>query len=1164
MKTPPQAFEITPGLAMIHSNRMEDLRDLLIDWCRRHPLPPFEQETILAQSNGIAQWLKHGLAGDDGLGICAGVTFDLPARFLWQIYRTVLTDSRIPETSPLDREPLTWRLYRLLPGLIEHEPERYAPLQRFLAHDPHQHKRYQLAEQLAALYDQYQVHRPDWLQNWQAGHDTLVLKALDGTPEPLPQDQGWQSPLWRALTGTLPETEQTCSRAVLNQRLIKRLEQSALGALPSPARLPRRLIVFGISSLPRETLRAITALGQVSQVLFFVQNPCQHYWADLIEGGELLAHAARRQTRKQGFPQDFSAEDLHLHGNPLLAAWGKQGRDFVRLLEEWDQPDTYRDWFQTIDHYVANDCPTLLAQVQNAILDLTPLPSSPGQRDTIAPDDASIVFHVAHSPQREVEILHDQLLRLFDQAVEGTDRCQPRDVIVMVPDIDRYAPHIEAVFGQQAHDDHRQIPYSLADRHDRGHNPLHVALEYLLNLPEARLTASEVLNLLDLAAIRQRLELDAGDIPLLRRWIEESGIRWGLDGEHRQTLLDEVDVSQNTWQFGLDRLLLGYSMGDGEVYDDRITPYAGIGGIESDRLGPLCQLLERLHHYRKLLSEPVAPEVWGERLRALLADFFRVTEANERQSLERLHDALDVWLAHCAAAGLVEALPIQVLREAWLTRIDEPQLTQRFLAGRVNFCTLMPMRSIPFKVICLLGMNDGDFPRSQPQRSFDLMSRPGAYRPGDRARREDDRYMFLEALLAARQRLYISWVGRSIRDDTSLPPSVLVQQLRDYLEAGWALPALASLTVEHPLQPFSPAYFDPKNRPRLFTYAREWQACVTETPTPATPNAPTLPEQLKLSDLQAFFDKPVRYFFNQRLGVFFEGGGNTTSDDERFTLDHLEKYQLGSAFVRMKLRDLTRDDGQEAGFEAYLKKQALQGELPLGGFGVLTQQAHQEQAEQVAAQYQTLLEKWPVAVEKPKATGAITCALPKGDTIRLEDWLTGLRYARDDPDHYAFIATRPAEVLDEKRLPKHHYLTRLWVQHIVAHAAGLTLTSFLVGEDAIITLNPLDDAKAARETLDALVTAWYAGIQAPLPLACKTAFAWLKANDAPDSKAREAYEGGYERPGEVEQDAYLYRAYPTADALLSAVVDGKTFVDWIALLYWPLFVNARRYTGDHS
>ncbi|MGI9213097.1 MAG: exodeoxyribonuclease V subunit gamma, partial [Methylococcaceae bacterium] len=421
--------------------------------------------------------------------------------------------------------------------------------------------------QLAGLYDQYQVHRPDWLQKW--SNDPNHPEALP------PEGQHWQTHLWQAVLAAAPESAKTSNRAFLHEPYLEALKANH-STLLSSGQIPSRLIVFGISSLPRQTLEAITALGTVSQVFFFVQNPCKHYWADLIEGRELLTHAAKRQARKPGTPEYMTGEDLHLHGNPLLAAWGKQGRDFVRLLEVWDDPEQYRDWFQKIDWYddESSQANCLLHEVQNAILNLDPLPAAPEQRKPLKTGDDSIVFHIAHSPQREVEILHDQLLSLFDQP--DTDRLEPRDVIVMVPDIDRYAPHIDAVFGQSAQDDARQIPYSLADQRERGHDPILMALEYLLNLPEARITASEVLNLLDLSTISRRFGLEAENIPLIRRWIREAGIRWGLDGAHRGRILGIQNPTlaheQNTWQFGLHRLLLGYCMGDAQVYNDQIAP----------------------------------------------------------------------------------------------------------------------------------------------------------------------------------------------------------------------------------------------------------------------------------------------------------------------------------------------------------------------------------------------------------------------------------------------------------------------------------------------------------------------------------------------------------------------------------------------------------------
>ena len=758
---------IQPGLMVIHGNRMEDLRELLTAWLARAPLRPLEDELMLVQSNGIAQWLKWALArpaGEGGLGISAAIDVQLPGRFLWAAYRSVLGREAVPTTSPFDKSRLSWRLLRLLPAHL-HEAD-FAPLRDFLRDDPDERKRFQLAERVADLFDQYQVYRADWLTDWE--HERYELRDdLRGAHTALPADQRWQARLWQLLLHDVGE-ERHNHRAAVHQAFLKRI--ASLTA--RPATLPRRIVVFGISSLPQQTLEALTALSRFSQVMLLVANPCRHYWADIIEDRELLKTSQRRHGLKPGLPDEPRYEDLHLHANPLLAAWGRQGRDYIRLLDAFDKPEGYRNqfaaWNRSIDLFADTDASTLLRQMQQAILDLEPLPADPAQRKPWRDNDGSLRFHVAHNPQREVEILHDQLLAMFENAAQRGEPLSPRDVIVMVPDIQTYAPHVQAVFGRLPPDDPRHLPFSVADQPSRGAVPLMVALEHLLSLPESRFAVSDLLDLLDVPALRARFDIDDNGLPTLRRWIEGAGIRWGLDREQKQSL-ELPGIEQNTWRFGLRRMLLGYAVGDGETWHG-IAPYGEVGGLDAALIGPLILLLDRLEQWWTRMREPATPNAWHERLQQLLIDFFDADDPSDSDRLTRLNDALDEWQQACAEADFTSPLPLNIVREHWLTAMDESRLSQRFMGGAVSFGTLMPMRAIPFRVVCLLGMNDGDYPRRQAPADFDLMAQPGHARPGDRSRREDDRYLFLEALASARDTLYVSWVGRNVRDNSVLPP----------------------------------------------------------------------------------------------------------------------------------------------------------------------------------------------------------------------------------------------------------------------------------------------------------------------------------------------------------------------------------------------------------
>ncbi|OZI37009.1 exodeoxyribonuclease V subunit gamma [Bordetella genomosp. 10] len=1153
------------GLIVIHSNLSESLRDVLVGWLDRHPLGPLEQEVVLVQSSGIAQWLKLALAADaadGGSGIAAGLDFLLPSRFLWRAYRIVLGAQAVPEVSPFDKPRLMWRLLRLLPQVMA-QPV-YAPLQRFLRRDDDCRKRYQLAERLADLFDQYQVYRADWLDAWAKGQD--VLPRDGGPPRALPDTQRWQAALWRALLddvlaqgregdggGAAYAAPSSDGRAAVHEAFMRRAAQLGDAA---PAGLPRRIVVFGISTLPRQSLEVLAVLARWTQVLMCVHNPCEHYWADIIEGKDLLRASHARQARRAGAPDAIGEDALHLHAHPLLAAWGKQGRDFIGLLDEHDDRHAreaflarYGDYTQRLDLFQSLDTgdAALLRQLQDDIRDLRPLHESRARWPEVdAARDMSIRFHVAHSRQREVEILHDQLLAAFDE----DPSLRARDVIVMVPDIEAYAPHVQAVFGLYAADDRRAIPYTLADRGKRHVDPLLHALEHLLQLPYARFAVSDLMDLLEVPALRRRYGIEEDQLPLLHNWMRGANIRWGLHDEQRRSLGlpgSATAAAPNTWLFGLRRVLLGYAVGARGGDWQGIEPYGDVGGLDAALLGNLAELVGALEGWWRELAEPASPERWGERLRGLLLAFFDEDDSADGLVLRQLRGQLQTWLEICEEAHVTEPLPLSVVGEHWLSAMDEGGLTQRFFGGAVTFATLMPMRAIPFRHVCLLGMNDGDYPRVRIPMDFDLMGRD--YRPGDRSRREDDRYLFLEALLSARDRLYVSWVGRSVRDNTTRPPSVLVGQLRDHLDAGWRLAGseagdgntgdggvAAALTVEHRLQPFSPDYFapDPRRSP-LFTYAKEWARGVGDAPAVGQAGGPgaaqglrLLPpvvreEPLSLRELADFLKAPVEAFFRQRLQVSFSAEDVVAEDIEPFAPDALEQWQLQDRLIKAQARALQAGEGPAPARDDVLAACMRAGELPAGAFGELAAADLAAPLDEMMERYAAALARWPEPVGGELAvrfgisagfaasahsedtgaldalgggagagasavSGALIDATSMGGSgLALEDYLGGLRANAQ--------GERCRLVLESSSLiPKGRYradkVVAHWVAHVAAQLSGQPVTTMVISKAGDIEFAPVAPARA-RAWLTLWLAAWETGMRRPLPLAVGAAFEWL-------------------------------------------------------------------------
>lgn len=1158
------------GFMVIHGNRPETLRDLMTEWVKRHPLAPFEQEHILVQSNGIAQWLKMALArpqSQGGLGIASAIKVDLPMRFLWQGYRAFMPE--IPSLTPFDKGPLTWLLYRLFSDIDAvkssvSDATALAPLLSYLEQDPSPRRVYQLAGKLADLYDQYQVYRPDWLQEWQQGIDTLVDE----------QDQyRWQPHIWRLIKQHIAlDPTQAQSRADIHAQVINICRTSTT----APAGLPKRVLIFGISALPYTVLEFLDAISPFCQVLLFVHTPSQYYWGDLAEGKELLRRHHKRVANNTPIT-DLASQHLSLVGNPLLASWGKQGRDYLNLLAEHDQPDRYHDFFKqrtgsSIDVFESpcetshTAAPPLLTQLQDDIYELRSvkdrqaLCQAPGYRLDLEMD-CSLLFYEAHSTLREVEILHDMLLHELEQATLAGRVLEPRDILVMVPDINTYAPHIQAVFGRykslegEVTNDKRYIPFHIADQSQRGINKVVTAFETLLHAVDARFSVSELLDLLDTPALLARFGLLQEQLPRLHRWIKEANIRWGLDDAHRQEVGFSHIEPQNTWLFGLERMLLGYASGASDWQG--IEPYDEVSGLESVMLGPLIELINALIDLRQQLQQPRTAEGWETMLTQLCSQFFTPQSAADSRVLDTIYVALSQWREHFTLVHCGESLiPIDVLRDELMNQIDQPSLSQKFLGGSVNFATLMPMRAIPFAQIWLLGMNDGDYPRAHQVSDFDLMAK--SHRPGDRSRREDDRYLFLEAILSARQKLVISWVGRNIRDNSKKPSSVLVGQLRDYLSEGWQplFPApepdqgLATrLTTVHPLQPFSRAYFQPQDNDRLFTYAKEWRQIHDKQPTQHIDIPPLrLETNLNLKMLATFLRYPLKTLFEQRLGVKSFEQDETTEDDEHFVMSGLASWSLYDQLIKQVLtankQDPTHD--LEDVLQQTISRAVAAGQLPHAGFSAHARQQMLQDLLPALAAFGDMKKAYPIIVAGHRHSWPLDALTANGDSLAFDDVGPELRQTHEQAQEAIRLIISPSRLFNgEQKMEKikHYHLVKYWPEHLLAQLQIPTTTYlFSVGGDKPCKLGPLSH-ETAQNFLNTLAHHCLEALTTPLPVACKAGIEQVRGEDPSTT-----YFDEYRQAGD-RVDYRLYgRFWQDFDALSAC---GR-FAELSEALYGPL------------
>jgi len=1178
------------GLVALHGNQTEVLADTVLAWLGARPLGVLEPEVVLVQSSGMAEWFKMRMA--QRLGVCAAARVELPARFIWRSYRQILGAHAVPLHAPLDKTPMTWRLMRLLPQCLHHAA--CAALARFLQPaQPGQALRLlQLAQRLADLFDQYQNHRSDWLAAWAQGRDVLPNSLFGAAhaarPVPVPPEQLWQPLLWRVLLEDLGAEQRQNTRAHLHTRARDALQSGAAPAAP----LARRVTVFGISQMPQHVLEFLAALARHSQVLIAVHNPCRFHWADALSGRELLRMAQRRQPLRGGRDlAQIALEDMHVHAHPLLAAWGRQSRDHVRQLDAFDNPQDnalHAQWprvdlFEETDADALRAAP-LLAQVQQRVRDMVPLAEHPPLE--VAQSDRSIVFHSAHSLLRELEVLHDALLDLLTTpAAAGQAPLQPYDIVVMLPAIEPAAAAIRAVFGQYPRHDPRHIPFDIADLGARARSSLVAALQWLLRLPQQRCHSSELCDLLQVPAIAVRLGLLEADLPLLARWMAGSGIRWGLHAAQRAALGLEACGEQGSAWFGLQRMLLGYASGalPEEVPGFAgIEPYDAVGGLSAELAGVLAALVERLLAWWELGRQSLPPDEWARHFRALLDDFFSPQGAQDEAALAALHSALQVWQNACAQAGFAAPLPLDAAQHGWLAALDLPALNQRFRAGGVTFCTLMPMRAIPFEVVCLLGMNEGDYPRRAPRSDWDLMALKGQPRPGDRARRDDDRQLMLEAVLSARRALHISWSGQSVRDNSAQPPSVLVAQLRDYLAAGWcgegtqAMPRaargahlLAQRTQQHPLQPFSRRYFE-QGAP-LHTWAREWRSVHSagdDAPAPphsappppvssfaapftASLAAPESAREANLEQIARFLRDPARFYLRQHLQMRFELEDSAPEDAEMFDLAALDAYRLvqhvqqavSGALLAAHAPACAPDIACRV--QRQVQRLLRAGQLPLAAPG-------EHAAHLLAASCTRTLQAWweqICAFPHPHAPRHVHLA---HQDLLLQDWLDGVRGQQPDSGDSTGIHTpitcaiwlQAGNMCDKSGALRPHKLLDAYLHSLALAAGGSQALVCVAAPDCLLHASA-PEPQAAREQLRTLLQLWHSGQSSPVPLPLKEAL--LMAADQ-GRRAADSYTGGSYRQNGTGQQLPWARLYPDFDSLCA---DGR-FADLSRRTYAPL------------
>jgi exodeoxyribonuclease V gamma subunit len=849
-----------------HSNALDVLAALLAEEVAAAPADGdwLRPDVVLVPQASMRRWLQQALA--EQLGICANLRLLTPGEFV-----DLALDANLGPAPAADRlapDSLRWRLLQVLK---QKPPAALAPFLQSgqaVARDPLQ--AWSLANALAETYEKYQAWRGDWLLAWER-----AAPAGD-----------WQASLWRAVA----RGHQHRAR-----RVGAYLQRFGVGG-EAPIGLPPRLFVFACQNVSPDVLQIIASQARAGSQHFYLHTPSRAFWGD-------LGRWARDYT--PGGDDGFLGADH----NPLLAAWGRSGRDFIATL---GSGEAVAATFETTA-FAEPPAHTLLGRLQADMLDnrapLADNADTAWPRAEVDRHDASLQFHACHTRLREVQVLHDQLRALLE-APAPTDgqRLQPRDIVVLAPDIDVYAPHIEAVFGGALGSD-RELPYTIADGSALASAPLAEAFLRVLELPLRAPSVADVLDLLAVPAIAARFDIGEADRASLQDWLEAAGARWGLDGQDRARHGGDANDAY-TLAFALERLLLGYASGSEHAIAG-IAPCPRVEGQASDALDALLRFVQLLQSASARLQAAQSPGAWQQTLNTLLDDLFAPErDGADAAVLRRLREALAAFAIGAQTAGYDAPVEHAVLLDWLRGQLQQADARSPLLGGGVCFGRMVPMRLIPFQVVCLLGMDADSFPARDARDSINRIVRTldtRERRVGDPSHRDADRYLFLQLFASAGRVLSVSWCGMDPRDQSRREPSAVISELLDAAvryHAGPAESVRDRLVVRHALQPFAPAAFGAPHagdvstepEPRRFSYDARWRAAAQEIAGTRVPS-PFAPAPLRLA--APLRDSPIvtldqlRRALQRPHAVYLQEGLNVRLPEEEAPLP--EHEPLGAA-----------------------------------------------------------------------------------------------------------------------------------------------------------------------------------------------------------------------------------------------------------------------------
>ncbi|CAL1329023.1 exodeoxyribonuclease V subunit gamma [Candidatus Providencia siddallii] len=887
-----------------HSNQLFSLKNLIIDIIKNKQFSnPFEEEIIIVENFEISQWLQIELT--KYFGITCNIHYKLPRDFILEMIYKILPD--ISKNNHYTKNLIKWRIITILPKIINNK--KLKELKFYIKNDIDGRKLHQLSEKIANLFESYMIYRPKLITQWEKNKLININN----------KNQSWQKKLWRELFVYRKTLEKKTQHLLTIHKIFIKF-------LSAPNYLknffPKRIFIYGISSLPPIYIQILNIISKYTDIYLMFKNPCKHF---LKYNKYLLCLDITKQQKK---PININKKEKKI--NPLLVSWGKLGNDFLKLITNIKNSKKFFIFTDT-------NRLTLLENIKQDILDsknniqlgktIEKYKTSKNKR-LINLLDNTITFNSCYNIKKEIENLYEKLLEFF----EKDNTLTPKDILVKVSNIEVYTPYIYAIFSKDKSENY--IPFSILNKKPLKSNPIIQAFISLLNLPKVRFFKDQIFDLLDISAISKKFDINENELDILNNWINKYEIKFGLDNNNFKDLNLPI-INQNTWEFGLKKILSKYSINKDFKSLDNIFSYDKYNNTKLKLINKLFFFIETLKKWRILLKKKYSLKKWKNIYKELINDFFIIND-NTEIILTLLKNQLYKIINTATTSGHTKHIKSLLIRDELLISINEKKENYNFFTGSVTFCTFTQMKSIPFKIICLLGMNDNVFPRNITQENFDLKKNKIIL--GDKKTDYEDKYLFLETLISTTKIFYLSYIGISINNEPR-NPSILIEELLNYICQNFRIIGTENLNVDdsykilkkhlitkHNNIQFKKENFFNKTKNQNYINKSLKKTIITKSKNKQNSfliKKNKIITKINIEELLNFYNNPIKFFFQKKLNVYFSEE-KESFDSEPFYFNKLQLHNLYKKILDFSIKNKN--------IKSIYDKLKIEGKLPINNF----------------------------------------------------------------------------------------------------------------------------------------------------------------------------------------------------------------------------------------